>query len=128
MVHGVTADVVLVSVQVLLPVLLKFPKPRYCVLIFETSSAAFETPPSASVSAVLNATTVPPMLKPDSSMSWLVPPVNVIALACGPEPPFAKPPVIVPPLMMVRPLPTIPTPPAPAVPFPPMIPGTGLTP
>src|SRR5262249_53391077 len=117
-VQGIAAELVPVSVQVLAPVFWNAPKPWYCALdpICETSKLAFVVPPSASVSAALNAATLPVMIEPARSSSVLVPPVNVMALACAPAPLLAKPPLIVPLLMIVRPEPTMPAPPAPAVP------------
>ena len=58
------AALVPVKVQVLLPVLWKLSKPWYCALapICATSKLALLVPPSRSVSAVLNATTLPTML------------------------------------------------------------------
>ena len=118
MAHEVTVLVVPVSVQVLVPVFWKMPKPWYCAVapICETSKLAFVVPPSASVSAVLNAMTLPVIDEPNRSSRVLVPPVNVMALArVTPSP--DRPPVTVPLLMTVSPEPTMPAPPAPALPF-----------
>ncbi len=96
----------------------------------ETSKVALPLPPSAKVSAALNATTLPVIDEPGRSSSVLVPPVKVMALArVTPSP--ESPPVMVPLLVTVRSEPTTPAPPAPfaplilpappAPPFPPLI-------
>ncbi len=123
MTQGVVGlDAPVIRVQVLVPFLLKNPKPWYCAAL---SAPPLPDPPSVKVSAALNAATLPVMLEPGSSVRLLTPPVKVIALArVTPSP--AKPPAIVPLLVMVRPLPDTPTPPNPTLagvpddpPFPP---------
>ena len=108
--------------RLLVPVLLKTPKPWYCAAL---SAPPLPDPPSVKVSAALNAATLPEMLDPGSSVRLLTPPVKVIALArVTPSP--AKPPAIDPLLVMVTLLPDTPTPPSPTLagvpddpPFPP---------
>src|ERR1700722_4156872 len=65
-VHGSAAVLVPVSVQVLEPVFSKMPKPSYCAEapICDTSNEALVEPPSASVSAALNAITLPVIVEP----------------------------------------------------------------
>src|ERR1700760_4558033 len=84
-------------------------KPWYWVPIVETSKLASVEPPSSSVLELPLATTLPLMLKPDSNVSLLTPPVKSMASA-------PTPPEMVPELMTVRLAPTTPTPPAPACP------------
>lgn len=116
-VQFVVAVVEPVKVQVLLPVFRKAPKPWYCALapICERLKLASLLPPSARVSALLNARTLPVIAEPAPSVSVLTPPVKVMALARVTPSPLS-PPEIAPLLMIVTPAPTTPTPPAPATP------------
>ena len=116
--QGSAAAFVPVSVQVLLPVFANSPKPRYCAPapICETSKLALLVPPSASVSAAVNATTLPMMVEPDCRVRLLVPPLKVMALArVTPLP--ETPPKIMPLLVTVRLAPTMPAPPRPGLPL-----------
>src|SRR5215467_15927643 len=99
-----------VSVHVLVPVFAKVPNPRYWDPTSAMLNVLFVAPPSANVSAVLKATTLPVIVDPACNVRLLVPPVNVIALARVVLSP-AKPPATVPLLVIVRPLPEMPTPP-----------------
>ena len=123
MVQGVAWLGALVSVQLLVPALLKMPKPRYCAPgpMAEVSKLELLAPPRIRVSAALKATTLPVM-----ELFWisntLVPPVSWMALARVNVSPL-NPAVIVPLLTMVRPAPVTPMPPLPlnVPPLPPLM-------
>ena len=96
------------SVRVAAPVLLMDPVPE---ITFDSVASVDWLNVSEPVTSML-----PTTLEPDCSVNVFAPPVNVMALASvvpSPE----RPPVIAPPLMMVRSEPMMPAPPAPAPPF-----------
>src|SRR5215475_8241587 len=90
-----------VSVHVLVPVLAKVPNPRYWDPTSDMLNVLFVAPPSANVSWVLAAATLPVIVDPACNVRLLIPPVKVIALArVTPSP--AKPPATAPLLTIVR--------------------------
>ena len=98
------------------PIILKSPKFRYCAVapICDVSKTPLAVPPSSSVSAPLNARTLPVIADVGSIINVLTPPVKAIAFPWTPPP--DKPPAIVPAFSTVAPTAEMAAPPPPAVP------------